>query len=67
MSKDKNMVTITCYGRTQTMPRAEAIAKYHEYIFCAEGSEQRTYVDIYGQLLSGSTNISDEPYKVIRY
>lgn len=65
--KDEDMVKVTCYGRTEELPRAEAIAKYHEYIFCAEGSEQRTYVDIYGQLLDGVKHATDEPYKVIRF
>lgn len=67
MENKNDLVKITCYGRTSVLPRAEAIAKYHEYMFCAEGSEQRTYVDIYRQLLNGFTDISDEPYKIIRY
>ena len=63
----EDIVKVTCYGRTETMTRADAIAKYHECIFCSEGAERDRYVEIYGQLLNGDKHATDEPYRVVRY
>ena len=65
--KDEDIVKVTCYGRTEELPRAKAIAKYHDCIFCSEGAEQSRYIEIYGQLLNGDKHATDEPYKVIRF
>ena len=65
--KDEDIVQVTCYGRTETMTRAEAIAKYHRCMFGSEGAERDRYVEIYGQLLNGDKHATDEPYRVIRY
>ena len=59
--KDEDIVQVTCYGSTETMTRAKAIAKYYECIFCSEGAERDRYVEIYGQLLDGVKHATDEP------
>ena len=58
MSKD--MVTITCYGKTEQMSRKDAIGKYLECIAWSEGSERDRYTNIYLGLISGETNVCDE-------
>ena len=49
----KDIVTITCYGSTKQMNRAEAISKYSECVMCSEGSEQSRYANILAELLHG--------------
>lgn len=58
--KEKDMVTITCYRTTDTMPRKEAIDFYLKAMQCSEGSEQNRYLNIYLQLLGGEKECSDE-------
>ena len=52
-------VTITCYGRKESLLRADAIRKYQEGMMCCEGSERERYTNIYIQLISGQENIKD--------
>ena len=52
-------VTVTCYGRTSTMKRKDAIEKYKEAWENTEGSEQERYANIYFQLLDGNTVCDD--------
>lgn len=56
---DKDIVSVTCYGFEQKMPRDEAAAKYLEYIRNSEGSERERYETIYFQLLGGMTECHD--------
>jgi hypothetical protein len=53
-------VTVTCYGRKETMTREQAIDKYFDGMQCCEGSERDRYVAIYCQLMEGLTEVSDE-------
>ena len=59
MAKKKDMVTITCYGREETLPRSAAIKKYKEGMMCCEGSERERYTNIYLQLIEGQTKCTD--------
>ena len=52
-------VKVTCYNKTETMTRGEAINKFYEGMLCCEGSEGERYTTIYCQLLEGSKNVSD--------
>lgn len=54
-----DIVTVTCYGKTEVMTRREALAEYLEGIRCCEGSERERYDSIYCQLLDGATDVSD--------
>ena len=56
----KDMVTITCYGKTETMDRQKAINKFTEGLLCSEGSERERYAIILSGLMSGLTNVDDE-------
>ena len=55
-----DIVKITCYNRTETMERADAIKFYTEGILCSDGSEQERYATILAGLVSGATVVSDE-------
>jgi len=52
-------VKVTCYNKTETMTRGEAIDKFYEGMLCCEGSEGERYTSIYCQLLEGCKNVSD--------
>lgn len=56
----KDMVTITCYGKTEQMSRKDAINKYLKGMAWSEGSERDRYTNIYLALISGETNVFDE-------
>ena len=53
-------VKITCYGKTETMNRRDAIAYYREGVTMCEGSEAERYAKILSQLLAGAKVCSDE-------
>ena len=70
MKKEKDIVKVTCYYKTEEYERTEAINKFRECVLCSEGSEQSRYSKILGELLSGYKECSDEEfsgYKIIRY
>jgi len=52
-------VTVTCYGKKETMTRKEALDKYYEGMMCCEGSERDRYVTVYCQLMEGLTDVDD--------
>lgn len=52
-------VTVTCYRKTETMTREQAIDKYYEGMMCCEGSERDRYTNIYCQLMDGYRRVSD--------
>ena len=52
-------VTITCYGKTRTMTRKDAIQFYMEGMCECDGSERERYTSIYCQLVSGQKVCSD--------
>ena len=54
------MVTVTCYGQDEVLPRDQAINKYLQGMACSEGSEHERYETIYFQLISGVSKASDE-------
>ena len=55
-----DMVKITCYGRTRTMERNEAIKLYKEGVECCDGSEKERYMNILIGLMDGKAEVSDE-------
>ena len=59
MTKNNDIVTVVCYGQTETMTRKKAIEKYQEGMMCCEGSEQERYTKIYFELLEGKKVCSD--------
>ena len=48
-------VTVTCYGRKETMTREQAIDKYFEGVCYCDGSERERYTNIYVKLMKGET------------
>lgn len=58
--KKDDIVTITCYGRTEKVPRKDALNFYLEAMMNSEGSEQDRYTTIYCQLKEGQKVCSDE-------
>jgi len=54
-----DMVTITCYGRTETMDRIDALQKYRDCIAHSEGHERTRYFNIVVDLMNGKTECSD--------
>lgn len=52
-------MTVTCYRKTETMTREQAIDKYYEGMMCCEGSERDRYTNIYCQLMDGYRRVSD--------
>lgn len=55
----KDMVKITCYGKTETMERSKALDFYREAIACCEGSERDRYMTIFIGLMDGLAEVSD--------
>lgn len=53
-------VKVTCYGRTETLTRKDALTKYTEAMAWSEGSELERYAKIVSELLSGCSECSDE-------
>ena len=58
--KKVDLVVVTCYGKSETMERSAAMAKYYEGIFGSEGSERDRYVNIYFQLARGMKEATDQ-------
>ena len=55
-----DLVKITCYGKTETKERKDAIAEYAEAMAWSDGSERDRYTNIFIGLISGATEVSDE-------
>jgi len=53
------MVSVTCYGKTERMTRARALEKYSEGASVCDGSEAERYSNIVMQLLDGETECYD--------
>lgn len=53
-------VTVTCYGRKESMTREQAIDKYYEGMCYCEGSERERYTNIYVKLMGGETEVNDD-------
>ncbi len=53
-------VKVTCYGKTRTMTRGEAIDYFLVGAECCDGSEADRYMTIYIQLMKGLTEVSDQ-------
>lgn len=60
VSKLAEKVEVTCYRKTKTMTRREAIAFYYEGMKNSEGSEHERYETIFFQLMEGRMTASDE-------
>ena len=58
----KDMVKVTCYGKTEMMTREDAIKEFFEGMMCCEGSERDRYTNIYCQLMEGLDEVCDEVY-----
>ena len=54
-----DIVNVTCYGRTETLTRNEALTKYVEAMLWSDGSEKERYANIVGELYAGYTDVSD--------
>lgn len=57
-------VTVTCYDRTETMTRGKALEKFFEGARYCDGCESERYWEVYGQLMEGLTEVSDQPREV---
>lgn len=57
---EKDLVKITCYGKTKTYERKEAISHFLECMMFSDGSEQNRYTRIYTALICGFKEITDE-------
>lgn len=55
---NKDIVTITCYGKTKEYERQEAIIYFLQCMMCSEGAEQSRYTNIYLKLISGFKEIN---------
>ena len=55
-----DIVKVTCYGRTETLTRNEALRKYSEAILGSDGSERDRYAQIVAELVDGWSTVSDE-------
>ena len=55
-------VRVTCYRKTETMTRGEALAYYQEGMMCCDpgSSECQRYTTIVCRLMDGLTEVSDE-------
>lgn len=58
----REQVTVTCYGKKETMSREAAIDKYYEAMIYCDGSEAERYQTIYCQLMDGFMDVSDCDY-----
>jgi hypothetical protein len=58
--KPKDIVTITCYGKTDKMERSKAIKFYWEAVCACEGHERDRYLAILQQLKAGYTKATDK-------
>lgn len=55
-----DIVTITCYDKTKTMMRHEAIAFYKDCILASDGQKRHRYENIYMGLIQGDDHVSDQ-------
>ena len=60
LNKLNEKVTTTCYNKTETKTRREALEKYYNFMKHSEGSEHERYETIFFQLLEGYIECSDE-------
>lgn len=58
-NKGKDLVTITCYGKTKTMERDKAIEFYKQGVAASEGSERNRYMNILEGLECGLSTVDD--------
>ncbi len=54
-----DIVTITCYNKTEKKVRREAIAFYFEGMMCCDGAERERYTNIYEKLMLGYMECDD--------
>lgn len=59
-TKKKDLVTVTCYGKTKTWERKDAIAFFLEGMRYCDGAERDRYTNIYLQLIDGAKEAYDE-------
>lgn len=57
--RKKDMVTITCYGKTESRDRNEAMQFYMDCAQNSEGHERNRYFNILTDLMDGKTKCSD--------
>ena len=57
-----DVVTITCYNKTEKRVRKDAMMFYLEGVLCCEGAEQERYANILRQLFMGRMECSDIVY-----
>lgn len=57
----KDVVLVTCYGRTEKMGRKEAMEKFYEGMLSCDpnSSEAQRYTSIYVQLARGAKEATD--------
>lgn len=58
----KDVVKVTCYGKTEVMERKDALKEFYEGMMCCGGSEKERYMNIYCQLVEGLNEVYDEIY-----
>lgn len=63
--KKADLVVVTCYGKTKTWERSEAMAFFLEGMMWSEGAEEERYADIYSQLAAGATIARDDWFDII--
>ena len=56
----EDLVSITCYGKTKTYKRKEAINKFLFFLTLCEGAERDRYTNIYVDLLAGEKFINGD-------
>lgn len=54
-----DIVLVTCYNRTESMTRNNALKKFLDCMRNSEGAEHERYETIYFQLVDGKTEVSD--------
>ena len=59
MTKRKDMVNVTCYGRKETLTRHQALQKYRDCAVHSEGHERNRYFNVLMDLMDGKTECSD--------
>lgn len=58
--KPTDIVTITCYNKTEKMERKKAIDFYWEGVCACDGHERSRYLAIVQQLKAGQMTATDE-------
>lgn len=54
-----DLVTVTCYGKTEMVARSAAIAEYEMAVDCSDGCERERYFIILDGLRRGLTTVTD--------